>query len=132
LRCAVCYNLGMAPHFPRRRFQFRLRTLMIVVTLLAVVCGYVGRQAEIVRARQAWLKAHSELGSSMISHTYEVLIHGDKGKSPSLLRRCLGDHELRSWEVFRNASIDQLSEINALFPEATIYWDMFRQQPSVD
>jgi hypothetical protein len=26
---------------PRRRFQFRLRTLMIVVTLLAVACGYV-------------------------------------------------------------------------------------------
>ena len=24
---------------PRRRFQFRLRTLMIVVTLLAVACG---------------------------------------------------------------------------------------------
>jgi hypothetical protein len=27
---------------PRRRFQFRLRTLMIVVTLLAGVCAYVG------------------------------------------------------------------------------------------
>jgi hypothetical protein len=27
---------------PRRRFQFRLRTLMIGITLLAVVCGYVG------------------------------------------------------------------------------------------
>jgi hypothetical protein len=37
---------------PRRRFQFRLRTLMIGVTLLAVVCGYVGRQAEIVRNRR--------------------------------------------------------------------------------
>jgi hypothetical protein len=27
---------------PRRRFQFRLRTLMIVVTVLAVPLGYVG------------------------------------------------------------------------------------------
>ena len=117
---------------PRRRFQFRLRTLMIVVTLLAVLMGYVGGQAEIVRARQAWLKAHSELDFFMVSHTYEVLIHGDKTKSPSLLRRWLGDHELESWEVFRNASTDQLSEINALFPEATIYWDGFRRLPSVD
>jgi hypothetical protein len=27
---------------PRRRFQFSLRTLLIVVTLLAVPMGYVG------------------------------------------------------------------------------------------
>jgi hypothetical protein len=32
-----------------RRFQFGLRTLMIVVTLLAGACGYVGWQANIVR-----------------------------------------------------------------------------------
>ena len=47
---------------PRRRFQFRLRTLMIGVTLLAVVCGYVGHQAEIVHRRQSGmatlLKSH--------------------------------------------------------------------------
>jgi hypothetical protein len=39
------------------RFQFRLRTLMIVVALLAVLCGYVGWQAKIVRAREAALAA---------------------------------------------------------------------------
>jgi hypothetical protein len=33
------------------RFQFRLRTLMIAVTLLAVPLGYLGWQAKIVRAR---------------------------------------------------------------------------------
>jgi hypothetical protein len=38
---------------PRRRIQFRLRTLMVVVTLLAVPCGYVGWQAKIVRERKA-------------------------------------------------------------------------------
>jgi hypothetical protein len=36
-----------------RRLQFRLRTLMIVVTLLAVPCVYVGRQAKIVRESKA-------------------------------------------------------------------------------
>jgi hypothetical protein len=30
------------PRRIRRCFQFRLRTLMIGITLLAVVCGYVG------------------------------------------------------------------------------------------
>jgi hypothetical protein len=38
---------------PRRRFQFRLRTLMIAVTLLAVPLGYVGWQAKVVHERQA-------------------------------------------------------------------------------
>jgi hypothetical protein len=38
---------------PRRRFQFRLRTLMILVTLLAGVCGYIAWQAKIVKERKA-------------------------------------------------------------------------------
>jgi hypothetical protein len=33
------------PKRNRHRFQFRLRTLMIAVTLLAVPCAYVGWQA---------------------------------------------------------------------------------------
>jgi hypothetical protein len=37
----------------RRRFQFRLRTLMIGVTLLAVPLGYIGWQAKIVSDRLA-------------------------------------------------------------------------------
>jgi hypothetical protein len=41
-------------HF--RRFQFHLRTLLIVVTLLAIPCAYVGSQAKIVRGRKAMLE----------------------------------------------------------------------------
>jgi hypothetical protein len=44
------------PKRKRRRFQFRLRTLMIGVTLLAVACSYVGWQAKIVRERKALLE----------------------------------------------------------------------------
>jgi hypothetical protein len=36
------------PKRNRRWFQFSLRTLLIGVTLLAAVCGYVGWQAKIV------------------------------------------------------------------------------------
>jgi hypothetical protein len=35
------------------RFQFSLRTLMIGVTLLAMVCACVGEQAKIAREREA-------------------------------------------------------------------------------
>jgi hypothetical protein len=48
------------PKRKRRWFQFSLRTLMIVVTLLAVACGHVGRQAEIVRERETALRQAQE------------------------------------------------------------------------
>jgi hypothetical protein len=40
----------------RPRFQFRLRTLFIVLTLLAIPCGYVGWQKKIVADRAAFLE----------------------------------------------------------------------------
>ncbi len=70
---------------PRRRFQFRLRTLLIVVTLLAVPCAYVGWQAKIVRNRRAMLFDNPRFG--MLSDFVSV------GGEPevSWLRRYLGD-----------------------------------------
>ena len=44
---------------PRRSFQFRLRTLMIMVALLAVPCAYLGREAKIVREREAFLEGRA-------------------------------------------------------------------------
>ena len=41
---------------PRRRFQFRLRTLMIGVTLFCVVAGWLLSQASVVWERKALLK----------------------------------------------------------------------------
>jgi hypothetical protein len=38
--------------------KFRLRTLFVVVTLLAVPCAFMGHEAAFVRARQAFIKAH--------------------------------------------------------------------------
>jgi hypothetical protein len=40
---------------PRRRFRFRLRTLLIFVMLLAIPLGWTGCQAKIVRTRRALL-----------------------------------------------------------------------------
>jgi hypothetical protein len=46
----------MASPSPCRRFRFRLRTLMIGVTVLAVPCAYIGWQAKIVREHEAALQ----------------------------------------------------------------------------
>jgi hypothetical protein len=46
---------------PRRRFQFRLRTLMIVVTVLAVVCWVVVDRARLIRERDEALSRASIL-----------------------------------------------------------------------
>ena len=43
---------------PRRRFQFRLRTLMIVVTILAVASAYATHEAKVVRERAKWFESH--------------------------------------------------------------------------
>ena len=56
----VCYNGAMSQDVVVRHcFQFRLRTLMIGVTLFCItVGGYVGWQAKIVRQRLAELNRH--------------------------------------------------------------------------
>jgi hypothetical protein len=51
------------PWKPRSRwFQFRLRTLLVGMALLAIPCGYVGWQAKIVREREAAESREEKLG----------------------------------------------------------------------
>ena len=47
---------------PRRRFQFRLRTLLIVVTVFAMPLGYVEWEAKIVRASFAMRDEINRMG----------------------------------------------------------------------
>ena len=54
----------------RPRVQFRLRTLMIVTTLLAMACGYVGSQAKVVRDRQAVLADVEKAGGGFFSDNH--------------------------------------------------------------
>jgi membrane carboxypeptidase/penicillin-binding protein len=37
---------------PRRRFQFRMRTLMIVVGIVAAICAYISHERQVVQERQ--------------------------------------------------------------------------------
>jgi hypothetical protein len=96
----------------KSRFQFRLRTLCVVVTLFAIPRAYVGWQAKIVRARQNWLKAHP-------SYCAASLMAPDRGarpEDPSFVRVCLGDEAIGGIGV----EDQYAAEARELFPEAAV------------
>src|SRR5690349_20051060 len=98
----------------RRRFQFRLRTLMIVVTLLAVPCAYVGWQAKIVRERRA-------LFDEIKAADGGELNDGNVSPSPPWLRRILGDETVRLLVVPSTTDKETMVRLHRLFP-GTLIW----------
>ena len=104
---------------PRRRFQFRLRTLLIGVAIFCVVVGYVGGQASIVRERRALLDSIKADGGS-----YEMRIYYNEANPPPppppWLRRILGD-EAVGWLLVSPATDEEtMARIHRLFPDTHI------------
>ncbi len=101
------------------KLQFRLRTLMIVVTLLAVPLGYVGWQAKILRERKVWVDSHPH-----IDDKWNLTV------GIPWVRRWFGD---RPYAVvaFSESPENASEECAALFPEARrvpiiteqLYWE---------
>ena len=104
---------------PGPRFQFRLRTLFVVVTLVALACAYVGRQSQIVRERKAWLAVRqrwayfSEAGRPPPTTINERNAAAD----PPLIRQWLGDDALEG--IVCDSEADAALG-RSLFPEAEI------------
>jgi hypothetical protein len=101
------------PTSPRRRFQFRLRTLLIAVTLICVVAGYVGRQASIVRERRA------ELSRPDFTRLVGFDDADTKG-AVSWIRRALGDKSVRAILYPVGTDAAELDRLRVLFPEASV------------
>jgi hypothetical protein len=120
---------GAASKRKRRCFQFSLRSLLIGVALLAVTCGYVGRQAEIVRKRQAMLDRIDGLGGvywtaesfrELIQINFWTGVKQSDGWSPPripLIRSWLGDQAI-VWIAL--PTLEQRREFGVAFPEASI------------
>jgi hypothetical protein len=100
----------------RRRFQFRLRTLMIVVALLAIPCGYVGWQAKIVRERREFLASTGRWCEITIWKT-------DTKEKPALpwLRLWLGDQPVRRIGLPLTTEKTERERIAAMFAEAEVF-----------
>jgi hypothetical protein len=93
---------------PRRRFQFRLRTLIIVVTLFCLVAGWLP-QASIVWERKSLLKKASVWGAD------------DTDSGVPLVRRLFGDSGVGLVQLDVSASDEELALYRAAFPEACVF-----------
>ena len=96
------------------RFQFRLRTLMIGVTLFCVVVGvYVGWQAKIVRERRA------ELNRTVDARLVGIAGNDEERVIP-WIRRVLGDQRVGSIKMLVGTDVAELDRLRVLFPEAKV------------
>jgi hypothetical protein len=118
------------PNCPRRRFQFRLRTLLIGVTLFCVFGGYVGWQAKILKQRKMLASELSQHGGAIVWSSEESKMHPGSQfiasekvtyrwpyPQASWLRRLLGDDYALAI-LHSRISDEVLDQIRAAFPEA--------------
>jgi hypothetical protein len=98
----------------RCRFQFRLRTLMIGVTLFCVVGGRLGREVTIARERESmrkWIEQNGGWCGVWLGH--------DECEPP-FLRRLFGDRQIGYVHVPQNATDDDIQRIEAVYPNANL------------
>ncbi len=98
----------------RPRFQFGLRTLLVVVALFAAVGGYVGLEYRIVQERKAFLGSHVWI---LYRDAAALGMAKTKPSDPlPIVRRWLGDEGV-FWLHISPAEEERAKE---LFPEATL------------
>ncbi|HEY2146428.1 MAG TPA: hypothetical protein VGH32_00730, partial [Pirellulales bacterium] len=124
------------------RLQFGLRTMLILVTLLAADCGYLGWQARIVRERTATLAEIETSGGAYVSYKPVSLFsqsrfdieravgkipHYDPTrylphfhKAPSVVRRLLGDEIVFDIWLPDTVTLSEVNQIEKHFPEAAV------------
>jgi hypothetical protein len=107
----------------RRRFQFRLRTLWIVVTLFCVVFAYVGSQAKIVVDRKAAMVELIRGGGGAVGTERLNLSVLEDGRDYSIpfLRRVMGDHAVFVIFYKPGTAYDEIRRLQDLFPESRIF-----------
>ncbi len=93
----------------RPRFQFRLRTLFVMMTIVAVACWHVSGEWRAVHARRSY-----------ISRNQNVFDGPDSTDTPTWLCRRFGDKCHGLVILHDGATEDDFSEAKALFPEADV------------
>ncbi len=95
------------PELSRRRFQFRLRTLLIVTVVVAIAAGWLGRGIEHSRRQAEVVKAVTSIGG-YVYYDYEQSgggwSRGPKPNGPGWLRAILGEN------FFSEVAVVELSD----------------------
>ncbi|HKD37125.1 MAG TPA: hypothetical protein VKB78_10000 [Pirellulales bacterium] len=99
----------------RRRFQFRLRTLLIIVTLLTVPCWWVAKQKRLIEDRKEMLTKIEKVYSG---EWYIEQLPPGEPSAISGLRRLLGDQAVSGVMLPVDADPNIYPLIHTLFPEA--------------
>jgi hypothetical protein len=118
---------NLAPNLRLHWFQFRLRTMFAVTTLLALAAMWIGSQMRIVEERK-WLRNHSH-ASFLPLKDYNPVSPNEtwpKG-TPAVawFRELLGDDAIcRVYVDQLSPAYRELNQLKAAFPEADIrvYW----------
>ena len=110
------------PKGKRRRFQFRLRTLMIGVTLLALPCAYVGWQERIVQERRQTTRWLDSVGGQVLAPSENLIKYSGFVCEVGWVRRLLGDAEVSKVELPKHHNLTEtdLARIHRVFPNARI------------
>src|ERR1700730_19069210 len=103
----------------RRRFQFRLRTLMIAVTLLAVPLGYVGWQMKVIRQRHEAAATYQTIRGLETTFGPLHVLRIQRPPAPWPLR-WLGEEGYRTIMVLKGTPADEIARLKSLFPEASV------------
>ena len=116
-------NTDAAQPKPRRRwYQFSLRTMLIGVALLSLLCARFAHEAMTVHERRAWLEANPQrsLGIRDAAPSYRFA-EGNWSRRPSIVRLWLGDEARDAVFVEYSAPLDKKKVATTLFPEADVF-----------
>jgi hypothetical protein len=105
---------AVPPKRKRRWFQFSLRTLLIVVTLLAAICGIVTPEWKFASERAALIERTVAAGG-IVGKSDAPLPNG-----PNWIQRALGDSVIEFIAAPALATDEELSQLRTMFPEAQI------------
>jgi hypothetical protein len=103
------------PKRTRRWYQFRLRTLLVVVTLFCLIVGWIAIQARVAHQRKAALA-----GYSRFIILYSFVDEDSRVALTSPLKRLFGDKPIAYMVVSAALSGDDLKRLREVFPEAEI------------